>query len=125
MDSRLDYRLNQSPSCQSPTKDVYRTLDRFDPIHVFSRSQLGLTTIALFCRSNPLHYATVETPFLRESLQKRSVRGPGGGVAGHSARFEKGLASKRLSWRCLAVFFIVMALILAAALAYVTGTLPR
>ena len=35
-------------------------------------------------------------------------------------RFEKGLTLK-CSWRCVAIFFVVLAVILSAALAYITG----
>ena len=48
----------------------------------------------------------------------------GGGPAStlRNARFsEKNLALKKCSWRCVAIFFVVLALILSAALAYITG----
>ena len=35
-------------------------------------------------------------------------------------RFEKGL-TRKCSWRCVAIFFVVLAVILSAALAYITG----
>ena len=46
---------------------------------------------------------------------------PGGVRRGFSPpRFEKGL-TRKCSWKCVAIFFVVLAVILSAALAYITG----
>ena len=57
------------------------------------------------------------------------LHGGGGTLSGNSIairrgfsppRFEKGLVRK-CSWKCIAIFFVVLAVILSAALAYITG----
>ena len=97
-----------------------------------------------------MQYTSSETPFLpvRNNLQSsHTLRGTPAGTLGaagthplnglrggfgagtrvsgpgslRNARFsEKNLAG-RCSWRCVAIFFVVLAVILSAALAYITG----
>ena len=74
------------------------------------------------CRST-LQYTSSQTPFLptRNNLQKSSV-GSAGGTRGLHGFSEKNFTQK-CSWRCIAIFFVVLAFILSAALAYITGKL--
>jgi len=71
----------------------------------------------IFYYRSTLQYTSADTPFLpvRNNLQPRcNGRGPS------PPRFEKDL-TRKCSWRCVAIFFVVLAIILSAALAYITG----
>ena len=67
-----------------------------------------------------LQYTSSQTPFLptrNNLIQKASV-------SAGAARSPHGFSEKnfkKCSWRCIAIFFVVLAVILSAALAYITG----
>ena len=74
-----------------------------------------------FSRST-LQYTTSDTPFLpmRNNLQgtTSSIKPP---RHSHSRHFAEKNFARKCSWRCIAIFFVVLAVILSAALAYITG----
>ena len=78
-------------------------------------------SIFFFSRST-LQYTTSDTPFLpmRNNLQgtTSSIKPP---RHSHSRHFAEKNFARKCSWRCIAIFFVVLAVILSAALAYITG----
>lgn len=123
MDSRQEYRFGHSSSSpsHSPTKESLKNSERY-AIFLHFECIIFLTFFGVVCRST-LQYTTSDTPFLpmRNNLQQKSGTG-GASRSGHVGHHftEKNFARK-CSWRCIAIFFVVLAVILSAALAYVTG----
>ena len=75
-----------------------------------------------FIYRSTLQYTSSQTPFLptRNNLIQKSSVSAGGARSPHGFS-EKNF--KKCSWRCIAIFFVVLAVILSAALAYITGKL--
>ena len=73
-----------------------------------------------FVYRSTLQYTSSQTPFLptRNNLIQKSSVSAGGARSPHGFS-EKNF--KKCSWRCIAIFFVVLAVILSAALAYITG----
>ena len=73
-----------------------------------------------FLYRSTLQYTSSQTPFLptRNNLIQKSSVAAGGARSPHGFS-EKNF--KKCSWRCIAIFFVVLAVILSAALAYITG----
>jgi hypothetical protein len=78
-----------------------------------------INLFSFLCRST-LQYTSSQTPFLptRNNLIQKSSVAAGGARSPHGFS-EKNF--KKCSWRCIAIFFVVLAVILSAALAYITG----
>ena len=78
--------------------------------------------INIFFSRSTLQYTTSDTPFLpmRNNLQgtTSSIKPP---RHSHSRHFAEKNFARKCSWRCIAIFFVVLAVILSAALAYITG----
>jgi len=103
MDSRLDYRLNRSPSGSSPAKESYKLNDRV--------------------AAGTLGYSAAEMPFLPSSASlKHHTLNKRGRDDGSGSSDRLSLAKRRLSWRCVAICFIVLAVGLSAALASVAAS---
>ena len=77
-----------------------------------------------------MQYSSVETPFLSSSssshrhqqhLQQRQRQQRSNSSSSKFDPKSPPALMRRLSWRCVAIFFVVLALALSAALAYVTG----
>ena len=79
-----------------------------------------ITNLFSFLYRSTLQYTSSQTPFLptRNNLIQKSSVAAGGARSPHGFS-EKNF--KKCSWRCIAIFFVVLAVILSAALAYITG----
>ena len=80
----------------------------------------SITNLISFLYRSTLQYTSSQTPFLptRNNLIQKSS------VSAGDARSPHGFSEKnfkKCSWRCIAIFFVVLAVILSAALAYITG----
>ena len=86
---------------------------------LFDYFQLCINLFTFLYRST-LQYTSSQTPFLptRNNLIQKSSVSAGGARSPHGFS-EKNF--KKCSWRCIAIFFVVLAVILSAALAYITG----
>ena len=86
---------------------------------LFDYFQLCINLFSFIYRST-LQYTSSQTPFLptRNNLIQKSSVSAGGARSPHGFS-EKNF--KKCSWRCIAIFFVVLAVILSAALAYITG----
>ena len=71
----------------------------------------------MYCRST-LQYTTSDTPFLP---MRNNLASSVDHQKNHRHFMEKNMS--KCSWRCIAIFFVVLAVILSAALAYITGRL--
>ena len=69
----------------------------------------------LYYRST-LQYTTSDTPFLP---MRNNLASSVDHQKSHRHFMEKNM--NKCSWRCIAIFFVVLAVILSAALAYITG----
>lgn len=96
-----DYKSNSS--CSSPSKDVVSSKDRsaFSNTHSFGRHP---------------HQGGPVLPLRRPTSSHFPPNGSGTG----RFHFRKGLAS-RCTWRCAAVAFITLSVVLTAALSYISG----
>jgi hypothetical protein len=79
--------------------------------------------IALPYRSTLQYTTSADTPFLPNVRNNLTLQQnpKGGGRHSSSRHFSEKNFAKKCSWRCIAIFFVVLAVILSAALAYITG----